>query len=461
MPVVVDIGGHRARVGLSGEERPRVSCPTSFSVTDDGGPRRRRYGHAGLSISSAPVGISNPLHVTTDQQPQLRGCVSDYSAWVELLQHGTGLLAVPEEDCEDVVVLQKSYASEVNAKEAATLAEHIFETLPATRRVAFVKSAAAVSAGAGQSEALVIEAGHTATSVAAVVGGRVLPGGVLRCPYAGHAASQDVDEALRALKLTAQPRYFFERSLAPTGELRVHLHDKYAMGHGSLVQYTRKEYWAEDSCRELKETLCSVSFDPGARAATRGSEASGVGVSAVARYVLPDGNVAKFNTELVTLGSVLFEPYTSLPPGAVSSTFYTNLCQEHLVPVSRDGTGLCYRRPKHSVAQMLVASALYVDRASLEASKIFTVGGHSLLPFFSKRLRFDTLHLLDKVSSGVLPAASKVGIAESFEECTDTQALFAPFTGGSLLGEWSGLDAMYVSREQFADEGLRCTIDSF
>ncbi|KAJ9461575.1 hypothetical protein DIPPA_19895 [Diplonema papillatum] len=165
MPVaVVDGGSHTTKVGLAGEALPWAVLPSSYGEVVEaaagGAPRARRYwGRAGLERQRGPLTVGNPYGE--------EGQVRDFELWAELA--ASGIAAARLGTVDTIVVTERPWAAEWHSER---LVDALFNHLADTTRVAVVKQP---SAGAGAENCLIVDAGHSQTTVSPVFGAASVP----------------------------------------------------------------------------------------------------------------------------------------------------------------------------------------------------------------------------------------------------------------------------------------------
>eukprot|EP00906_Rhabdomonas_costata_P031914 RCo045017 len=387
--VVVDLGSHSVKAGLGGEDAPTTIFPSDVGLLPGS--------VAGPAAKPQLVMGTEELAVRRDHMPVRtpfddRGAVENWEILEALLRRvveGEAGLSARE---QPLLLSQPMAASTAQRERLLSLC---FESLgcPAV----FLAKAPVLAAFAmGQQTALVIESGHSSTTVTPVHEGFALARPSARSSRAGLSLSLNVLQAAEFLASTPlRPRYTVTRKRAASGATETVVHE-YLETDPSYRRWSLMEV-----AEGIKEQLLTVSETP--LAETECSELPS------ASYTLPDGSCISMGKDRAVLPEALF----TLPDSGVG----------------------------HLVRQCVQACDEDI-RASMCKSMLL-VGGTTLLRGYKERLENEVKHLLPSV---VKPAP--VLAASSAAERKN-----AVWMGGSILSSLGSFQQLWVSQADFKESG--------
>ncbi|KAJ9461577.1 Actin-related protein 4 [Diplonema papillatum] len=438
MPVaVVDGGSHTTKVGLAGEALPWAVLPSSYGEVVEaaagGAPRARRYwGRAGLERQRGPLTVGNPYGE--------EGQVRDFELWAELA--ASGIAAARLGTVDTIVVTERPWAAEWHSKR---LVDALFNHLADTTRVAVVKQPSAAAVQRGAENCLIVDAGHSQTTVSPVFGAATVSPAVVRTRYGAKTLTEDLGGLVRGRGVPITPRFLLEKhATAADGATHVAPNNAEALATNPALHaaqafqpfppptYSKMRYWSDEIVHELKCALLHVDLGGGGQTAQK---------DARQMYVLPDMTALEFFGETGVLAQSIF-----------SGSGRKEGVGRNIVEVDSVETGeLRLRAPACGLAEMACLAAKNLDpvtRALLLSDPLSPVGGGALVPNFTGRLRIDMHKEL----------AARGFVVDEFRASqkhmlSDTQKLFAAWTGASIIGSWEDLPRHSVTRSEWHDQG--------
>ena len=165
--VVVDIGGHSARFGFSGEDMPSVVVPSLVGISPERESSRKTY-HVGQSarLPRSHMELKRPLDL---------GVIEDYDLFEALLSYGIRELGGPRASNDPSVVARENpllftEPSQIPSTQRDRVAEIAFERfgVPA---IYLAKTAVLQAFSVGRSSALIVDIGAQTTRVSPVSDG--------------------------------------------------------------------------------------------------------------------------------------------------------------------------------------------------------------------------------------------------------------------------------------------------
>jgi actin-like protein 6A len=190
--VVVDIGGHSARFGFSGQDMPSVIVPSMVGISSEKESTRKTY-YVGQSarLPRSHMELKRPLDL---------GVIDDYDLFEALLSHGIRELGGPRATNDPNIIARENpllitEPSQVPATQRDRVAEIAFERfgVPA---IFLAKSAVLQAFSVGRSSALIVDIGAQTTRVSPVSDGYVLTRSCVVSEVAGQSVTDSLSDAL-------------------------------------------------------------------------------------------------------------------------------------------------------------------------------------------------------------------------------------------------------------------------
>lgn len=468
--LILDTGSYTLKAGVAGREAPSAELPSLLGV-----PKRtlqRLVSSAAargedVAMRAAGAAALARHSVLELSRPVQHGRVVDWEGVAALWAHA---LADPElaadagvtlpvgpasdatepesepppssspllDDCRPVLLLDSPFAGK-GARELA--AQVWFESLGAGQLYIGRSSVCALYAG-GESQGVVVEAGHGLTSVAAVYEGVPLPAATARVPVAG----ADVTTALaRALLADAAAA-----ASAAGGSMRS-LRDALSSSGGlddSALAYGWPAAAKASHCRVALDYATEVACAPAPGLLGRPAAGDGGDVAEHGVLTLPDGATVPLEPlARISPPEALFQPSLVLGRGGRSAS----------ASGGSSGCGIGH-------ALEAVLGALDPElRAALPAN-LLVAGGTSLLPGFADRVELEARAALQRCGGGAgggdthvrvlaLPSRQHAAFVGA-----SVLASLSRFTGSGGGGSGGG---MCLSRAEYEEEGPRAVRTRF
>ena len=419
--VAVDVGSFTTKIGYCGDELPSARIHSTYSVNEKGD---RKYGWQGLAEVGDAIAIRNPFE---PQQPD--GMVNDLPAYCSLINEGLTRLKLKNNSPGELIISVSPWFS---SSQIQQMMDSVFEFFNESQlqKITFLRSPSACVISIGKPQGMIIEVGHSFSSVSAVFDNKTITESVVKCPYAGKHITSDFGTVMQAKGRQVSPRYQLEKYYGNMHQLVMKKLDNTP----GLQGYGRFLFWKDEILREVKEALLEVPS----------SNADGVGKRRI--YCLPDGCEVDLSGENRVIGNVFFKKFSESPDWSTHNS--------HDIEALREPEGLLLHRPAIPLSEMVMLSSKSigeVSRTILLNGLLVACGGTTLATNFVPRLSADVYTTLSSIGV-VIPDNSRVLIP-----LTDTQKLFASWKGCSLLGEYS--QRATVSRSSWNDNGLFTNID--
>jgi len=453
--VVVDIGTYDCRFGSAGQDLPRyIFRNQMYELPDEQGVMHSSFNE---QLSYHP---SKPISVRSMSTPPATS-----ESWIDieqLLRYGIEhkMKVLP---AEQALLFSISSNGPLSSSQAQRkLLETSFETL-STPALFCMPSSVLSSVCLGRRSSLVIDIGASSTSVSAVVDGHQLRKSIVTSSALG---SNQVDIALH--NLLQQKTLQIQPQLLKRSSNTVHA--------PSLLHSHRL-----DLLRDIKSAL---SFIPHYRVDDNLRTIEGLeslGVSPPGPYTLPDGTIIQPEYNLCCLGEAVYfdrsEVGLDLLKKAAESVAPSALVPSSPAPTTgrkrgRDGSNSSKSSSQQANnvqssfgLELMPASELSTPPVTLPTlvlqslakcdidcrrellANIVLVGGGSLLSGLPQRLQKELEDLLP------LALRPKVIVRPAIER------RFSSWIGGSILGICGSFQQVWVSRQQYDEEGAERIVE--
>lgn len=355
-----------------------------------------------------------------------------------------------------------------------------------------VKAAVAAAFAAGKSTALVVEAGAGHTCVTPVHEGYILKKGHRETRIGGHTLDLLTEQILfsstaqRPAAIPLHPLFEVNKTFSSNGEFLSSTVNPQPLTHPS---YRR---WCQlNILKDIKETLCRVaesgieasqsatssSVAPASSSSSSTTASSGVTRFPSVEYELPDGRVLSVGNERFQIPEILFQPtnytqpsqtHSALSPEVAKVVAHASAPDSPFTPFQLLAPTIISRMYKYSVflcvfcvqflsgvdphfrgVQHLVLGSVSSVDGDLHRelySNVVLCGGVALLPGMHSRLGRE-------VSSLLSSAAPKLKVLIG---STTSDRKFAPWIGGSILASLGTFHQMWISKQEYDEQGPRC-----
>ncbi|KII67611.1 Actin-like protein 6A [Thelohanellus kitauei] len=203
--IVVDIGSHSTKAGWGGQDRPEIDIPTVL-----GHRAQKKFNFADVKYPNYLCGVNHVNAQIEEMEivsPIKNGAVIDWTAFEALLNHvfSYELRILPDEHPVMLVELPLTQGTH-----RETISEIMFEKFCVS---GFYSANPAVLATFShcKSSGLVIDAGHTLTSIVPVVDGFALKRNSFHLPLAGGFLAEKSRQLLKKLNIDMTPRYLISK----------------------------------------------------------------------------------------------------------------------------------------------------------------------------------------------------------------------------------------------------------
>ncbi|ORY83291.1 actin-1 [Protomyces lactucae-debilis] len=382
--LVLDPGSHATRAGYAGEDAPKSYIPTSYGLRAASAttPKQSFYSDSSIHAPRPDYEIKNPMH---------EGTVADFDAASDLWQYifNTGLRADPHEH-----PLMMTETSWVKPQQRQKTMEIAFETLGSPAAY-LLKGGVAAAFASGKSTALVVDIGHSVTSVTPVYDGIILKRGLQKQAFAGAALSEQVNALLKQRGVDVTPHFLVQRKGAPETGSGAVLKEVPGLSD-SFMQYERGRI-----VEAFKEHVLQVFEGPLNEQAAASRPAR--------MFEFPTGRQELFKQERFAIAESLFttdESHQSLQAMMQASL---------------------------SVAEVDIRPALL--------SNIIVTGASSLIPGLEQRLQLEMAKLFPGARLRISAAGNTVE-----RKC-------AGWLGGSILASLGTFHQLWLSKEEYSEQG--------
>lgn len=431
--VVLDVGSHTVKAGLSGDDLPHsllpscVSCPSLLSSRTESQSVRDSRTFSSASLSDAYT--KRPRTNTDLASPfDSNGLVESWSRFESLVEHSLhdGL----QIETNEHAIL---YAEQNHTNRAASerVAEILFETFN-TPAAYLAKSAVLAAFASGRTTGVVLDIGHSGVSAVPVLEGALVPGTILRCSVGGAAVSAALRHQLACSGHQIRPLWSFRRTNDAKG----------ASGKSSaepvLCQNVTASYESFAVTRlleEVKAGLCRV-YD-----SHRGAQAQAF--VAEAEWELPDGNIVKMGRDrFVAAEQTLFGRLNHAETGPDVESRLSYIQQV----VRQEGTNAEYP-PGSSLRSSAGVDGLVLDavRACETSTHRDMYAGVCLTGGTS-----DLSGLYERISTGLAETYHKVRVLAA---TGSMERKYCAWTGGSILGTFSEFQKQWMSKGDYEEAG--------
>lgn len=422
--VVLDVGSHTVKAGLSGEDLPHSLLPAAVSTASAGG------GAAGASAQAASADARAFRGASLGDVYAVRPragveVLSPFDA-DGLVKHWARFEALVGESLDKGLQVPRGehamlYAepNHTGRKERERLAETFFEGFGAPA-VYLAKTAVLAAFASGRTTGVVLDIGHSGVSAVPVLEGALVKGTLLRCGVGGAAVSAALARQLAAAGHRLRPLWAFRRGEGGAVED--------AAVDGVAASY--HEFAVSRVLEEVKAGLCRVYDGAG-------------GGAPEAEWELPDGNVVRmaaprFEAAEATLFAAL--PHAEPGPDTDARQSYV----QRVVRAEAAAAGFPAGAPVASSAGVdgLVLDAVRACDASTHRDMyagVCLTGGTS-----------DIAGLYERISTGLAKTYHKVRVLAA---TGSMERKYCAWTGGSILGTFSEFQRHWISKGDYEETG--------
>jgi actin-related protein 4 len=379
--LVLDPGTHSTRAGYAGEDAPKAYLPSSYGLRTQP-DKQTFYGDSSIHAPRPDYEIKNPMH---------EGTVADFDAAADLWQHvfTQGLRA--DTKSNPLMITETSW---VKPQQRQKTLEVAYETLGVPAAY-LLKGGVAAAFASGKSTALVVDIGHSVTSVTPVYDGIILKRGLQKQAFAGAALSEQVFALLKTRDLPITPHFMVKRKGASETGLGAEIKETTGLSE-SFLQYERGRI-----VEAFKEHVLQV-FE--------GPLDEKVAASRPPRmFEFPEGKQELFRQERFAIAESLFTT------------------DEH-----------------HQSLQAMMQASLAVAEVDIRPallSNIIVTGASSMIPGLEQRLQIEMAKLFPGARLRISAAGNTVE-----RKC-------AGWLGGSILASLGTFHQLWLSKDEYNEHG--------
>lgn len=432
--VVLDVGSHTVKAGLSGADLPHALTSSSLTCgasSDAFIAAQRRGDSESYSVADSSLAFKGQPEKNVDVVNPFGddGLVDNWTQF-EALVGQTLKSELQVETTEHAILYAEPNHNGRAARER--LVELFFETF-AVPAAYLAKSAVLAAYASGRTTGLVLDIGHSGASAVPVLEGAVVKDKMIRTNVGGRALSTALRSQLAADGHQVRPLWAFKRTLTRRSDGTVE-------GSSStpvLVPDITESYGQFANMRiieEIKAGLCRVDDN------NRGGVSQSV--ASEATWELPDGNIIrmgedKFEAAEETIFGEL--PHVSNGPDSEVRLSYV---QQMVKNVGSNGA---------PVGQHAVTSR-GVDGMVVDAIRMCEQSTHRDM-YAGVCLTGGTAHmngLYERISAGLAETYHKVRVLAA------TGAMdrkYCSWTGGSILGTFSEFQRLWISKKDYDESG--------
>lgn len=418
---------------------------TEESKTEESKPsqpvKQKLYyvGDNSIHLPRSDMEIKNPM---TD------GIVSDWDAMENIWDHI--LNSTLRVNCQEhpLLITEQIWNTTENREKAMELAFERFE-FPAFY---IIKSPIASLFASGKGSGLVVDIGHSLTSVTPIIDGLPLYKPSRRSRFAGAYLSRQVRHLIESKQgLTINPRYLITKRQSVVLGAEPKFERKSFPSVTITDSYHKQEQ--ERIIDEFKESMCQLSDTP---------FTSDMFESAVRRtFEFPDGSSHEYGVERFQVAESLFMPKENALPGqALEDDPEVEPEQPKIISDGKPSEGgdnseptpsfmLTDVRPIPQFSNTLGLSKLIVDsinacdvdiRANL-ANNIVITGGSSLVQGLTDRVNSDLSQALAGIKIRIYAPGNTI------------ERNYSPWVGGSILASLGTFHQLWISKKEYDEVG--------
>jgi actin-like protein 6A len=239
--IIGDVGSSMCKFGYAGEDLPKAVFPSDIGAiqpAEGGGSCKYVVGSPALNFRRDNMEVRNPM---------TEGLPTDWDVIEQLWTHGFEKVLRVDPKEHPLLLAEPSFNTQANREKQAELA---FETL-GVQALFIAKNSMLSAFSVGRSSALVVDIGHSASSVAPVYDGHSLRNSTIRSNIGGQMLNEYMSGLLhKEHSLEVQPRFSFSRKHDREGNLKV-TPLSFPLTHPSYEIYRRLEIVAD-----VKESCC-------------------------------------------------------------------------------------------------------------------------------------------------------------------------------------------------------------
>ncbi|KAK6539644.1 NuA4 histone acetyltransferase subunit [Orbilia ellipsospora] len=404
--LVLDPGTNTTRCGFAGEDTPKTCVPTSYGIIPD--PEETKF------LGKLKIG-DNAIHSVIDgmeiRNPMHEGIVENWDVTTEIWRHCIEYRLSSRVEEHPLLVTEPIW-NPLKKREKTT--EIVFEdfNVPA---YFLVKSAVCESFANTKGTALVVNVGHTYTSVTPVIDGIPLKKGSERTPLAGQHLTTQLRHQFSDLGIRMAP-WLMIKTKAPYTDLTnptpLRTRDYGFQPHQSFLELQQDRF-----IHEFKECISETWPKPKTFPTDINSVPESNRLLQDKAYEFPDGYQRRFGLDRCLAPESLFNPSVSPKPF----------------------TG---ETPK-GIAEMIKDSIDHIDADARVTmlNNIVVVGGTSLLYRFNERLNEELMAMFPgprvKIySPGQIP-----------------ERKYSAWLGGSILASLGAFHQLWISKQEYDEIG--------
>jgi actin-like protein 6A len=433
--VVLDIGSHTVKAGLSGEDLPHALLPSvvTCATTTDGTKRDYRSGdprdYGGVDLSNALT--KRPRSNTDVVSPfDSNGLVEAWTPFEALVEH-TLRDRLQVDTGEHAILYSEPNHNSRAARER--LVELFFESFNAPAAY-LAKSAVLAAYASGRTTGVVLDMGHSGVSAVPVLEGALVKDTFLRTSVGGAAVTAALKSQLASAGHQLRPLWSFRRISSSGGSGS----DSGSAIDSILLPDVTKSYEQFAVFRileEVKAGLCRV-YD-----SHRGAELQAAATES--EWELPDGHVIRMNAEKYEAAErALFGPLPHNETGLESESRLSHVQQV----VRQEGVNAQFTSGTahkcSSGVDGLVLNAVRMCEPSTHRDMyagVCLTGGTS-----------DMNGVYERISTGLAETYHKVRVLAA---TGSMERKYCSWTGGSILGTFSEFQRFWMSKKDYEESG--------
>ncbi|OAF65697.1 Actin-like protein 4, partial [Intoshia linei] len=398
--VVIDVGSYSVRVGYAGEDAPRWDIPTHM------GQRTNEDGSKNYFIGSNQ--INHPIQNMDIVSYVKHGLIDDFTLFEQKLNHIYNNCLHSSSEVHPLLMSEPVWNTKAQREQ---MCELIFETynVPAY----YVSKSAVLSAFShGKSAALVVDSGAVHTTCTPVYDGYILNNAVVKSPLGGDFISIQSKLLLSKMNIDITPQYLVESKVHTSVLEKPNFKRKELKNvTDSFHNYSTKRLLQDFSFHVTNVNLESFNKDQ--------TEKINGGFDVIpVTYSFPNGCSHDFTKERYRICEGLFNAN----------------CMEDIFNSNALTT---------SNAILTSMSLCDVDIRPLLCNNIISVGGNSLIKGFNERLANE----LSQFKNNKIKLLSTNNIP--------SEKRFSSWVGGSILASLGSFQQMWISKEEYEENGRR------
>lgn len=434
--VVLDVGSHTVKAGVSGEDLPHALLPSHLtcpSARDPESVSLRDRDPASFTATDLSNALTTRPRTNVDVISPLDddGLVESWAAFEALVAHT--LRDRLRVDTSEHAIL---YAEPNHNRRAARerLVELFFETFNAPAAY-LAKSAVLAAYASGRTTGVVLDMGHSGVSAVPVLEGALVRDKNLRSNVGGAAVSAELKKQLAASGHQLRPLWSFRRTVTRGSDGAAGESVTTPLSAPGVTP-SYEQFAVSRIVEEVKAGLCRVND----------KQRGGVSLATAsdAAWELPDGNVVHMGAgKFEAAERTLFGSLPHLAAAGSDANVRLSYVQQMLNREGTNGTFATDPREKSSQGvDGLVLDAVRLCDSSTHRDMyagVCLTGGTS-----------DMGGVYERISTGLAETYHKVRVLAA---TGSMERKYCAWTGGSILGTFSEFQRFWMSKKDYEESG--------